>query len=78
MQATGREATTTQLGTLERPHNGRGENNGVSSTPPKEKGQLATTAFTMEEDGATTRLELLSLKEEPLGLTRENPQRVRK
>ena len=63
-------------GTPEKQTLGAGENTGAGATPPK--GMSGKTATLMDEDGATTRLELLSLKEEPLGLNRNNLRRVRK
>ena len=55
---------------------GAGGNEGAGATPPQNL--PGGTAIPMEEDGTTTGMELLSLQEEPLGLNRDNPRRVRK
>ena len=44
---------------------GAGGNEGAGATPPQK--QPGGTDVPMEEDGATTGMELLSLQEEPLG-----------
>ena len=44
--------------------------------PPQN--QPGGTDIPMEEDGATTGMEPLSLQEEPLGLNRDNLRRIRK
>ena len=55
---------------------GAGGNEGAGATPPQN--QPGGTDVPMEEDGATTGMELLSLQEEPLGLNRDNLRRIRK
>ena len=54
---------------------GAGGNEGAGATPPQN--QPGGTE-PIEEDGATTGMELLSMQEEPPGLNRDNLRRVRK
>ena len=57
-------------GTPEKQTLGTGGNTGAGATPPQD--MSGRTAAPMDEDGTTARLELLSLKEEPLGLNKDN------
>ena len=75
-QAGNTETVDPSSGTPEKHTLGAGGNNGAGATPPED--MSGKTAAPMDEDGATARLELLSLKEEPLGLKRDNLRRVRK
>ena len=62
--------------TLEKQVIGAGRNERARATPPQDL--ASRTDVPMDEDGATAGMEFLSLQEEPLGLNRDNPRRVRK
>ena len=75
-QAGSAEIVDSGGGTPEKQTMGAGGNEGAGATLPQDlSGGIDAP---MDEDRATANLELLSLKEEPLGLNRDNLRRVRK
>ena len=71
-QAGGAEIVDSGGGTPEKQivYMGAGGNEGAGATPPQD--MSGRTDAPMDEDGTTAGLGLLSLKEEPLGLNRDN------